>query len=201
MKIINCEQGSEEWQAVRLGRVTGSLFSQVLNKKTGRKTYMYKLAAERMTGILEEGYRNKFMDMGTENEPVARTFYELANATPVETVGFIELDEDIGVSPDGLVGDDGLIEIKCPLASTHIKNIMLGRVPAEYIPQIQGGLWVTGRKWCDFVSFNPNIKGPKYHCIRVERDEEYIENLKKECNRFVTELKAMVKTITESVPY
>lgn len=202
LTIIDCEQQSDEWFAARLGRVTASRFSDVLMGpgKSGYKTYMMKLLAERMTGMPQETYSNKAMENGIETEPQARDYYVGLQAAGqiVKQIGFIQLGEDVGASPDGLVGSDGLIEIKCPFPSTHLIYILKNKFPPQYKAQVQGQLWVTDRKWCDFISFNPEVAnrgGRPYWSIRVEHDEAYIENLKKAIEQFVYELKTLEEKV------
>ena len=195
MKIIDCQQQSEEWFAARLGKVTASKFSEVLNKKTGRGLYMRKLAAEILTGLAEESFHNKIMDNGAETEAEAKEYYSKLFGVEVNLVGFIEKDEWIGCSPDGLIGDDGTIEVKCPLGSTHIDYIIRNTMPPVYVPQIQGQLWVTGRQWCDFVSYVPAMSSKPLHSIRIKRDDEYILNLEAETNIFIKELKELIAKI------
>ncbi|MBN2591606.1 MAG: YqaJ viral recombinase family protein [Sedimentisphaerales bacterium] len=197
MQIIDCIQNSDEWYQARLGIVTSSNFHKVLNKKTGRGLYMRKLAAERLTGVPEESYKNANMENGNIVEDDARNFYAMANDCIVNQVGFVKRDDDVGCSPDGLVGDDGIIEIKCPLSSTHIENIITNKMPTEYIPQVQGILWITERQWCDFVSYDSKVYTKPIHIIRVERDNEYIVNLAAHVAVFVKELKAMINMIDE----
>jgi len=194
MIIHNCEQGSEEWFAVKCGKVSASHFGDVLNKKTGRRTYMLKVLAERMSGELMSGYSNKAMEDGIELEPVARECYEDIFG-PVQQVGFVELNDYVGCSPDGLIGDDGGLEIKASYPNTHIDYILSGKLPAVYVPQVQGNMWVTGRKWWDFVSFCPKIKDRPFWQIRVERDEKYIENLTAEVDRFINDMKELEQKI------
>lgn len=195
MKIVDCIQGSEEWWEAKLGFVSASNFSKVLNKKTGRKLYMRKVAAERLTGLREESYKNDIMEVGSETEAEARRYYETVNDCKVEQVGFVMRDEWVGGSPDGLISKDGLLEIKCVLSSTHIEIIISGKMPALHIPQVQGLLWVTDRKWCDFVSFDPRVLSQPMFCVRVERDTEYFKTLAGEVGVFVNELKAMIDKI------
>ena len=197
MKIIDCIQGSDEWFEARLGFVTASNFHKVLNKKTGRGLYMRKLAAERLTVLPEDSYKSDVMECGTETEQEARRFYEQANDCIIEQVGFVTRDEWVGGSPDGMVGKEGLIEIKCPLSSTHIENILSGKMPTTYIPQVQGLLWVTDRKWCDFVSFDIRVTSHPMFCVRVARDEEYITTLLLQVTQFVKELKEMIGKIDD----
>ncbi len=193
--IIDCVQGSEEWFEARLGFVTASNFHKALNKKTGRGLYMRKIAAERLTGCREESYKNEIMEYGTETEQEARKYYETANDCKIEQVGFVTKDEWIGGSPDGFVGEEGIIEIKCTLASTHIEHILSGKMPTKHIPQVQGLLWITDRKWCDFISFDPKVVSKPMFCIRVERDKDYFLTLAAEVGIFVGELKTMINKI------
>jgi putative phage-type endonuclease len=193
--IIYCEQGSLEWFAARLGRVTSGHFDDVLSNGSCHKTYMEKLLAERMTGERMENYTNKAMENGITLEPDARIYYEGLHGVTVEQVGLIQLGDDIAASPDGLVGDDGLIEIKCPFPNTHLHYILSGKLPSEYKAQVQGGLWVSGRQWTDFISFDPRVKSRPFWSIRVERDEKYIKDLAKAVQVFAEEL----QTLTEKV--
>lgn len=195
MKIVDCIQGTEEWFEARLGFVTASNFDKVLNKKTGRGLYMRKVAAERLTGLREESYKNEIMEAGSETEQEARHYYEIANDCDVKQVGFVMRDDSVGGSPDGLISKDGLLEIKCPLSSTHIEIIMSGKMPTVHIPQVQGLLWVTERKWCDFVSYDSRVLSQPMFTVRVERDVEYFKKLAGEVGVFVSELKAMIDKI------
>lgn len=197
MEVIECVQGSDEWWEARLGFVTSSNFHKVMNKRTGRGLYMRKVAAERLTGCREESYKNEIMEYGSETEQAARLFYEQANDCTIEQIGFVKRDDWIGGSPDGFIGKEGIIEIKCPLASTHIENILSGKMPTLHISQVQGLLWITERKWCDFVSFDPKVVSKPMFCIRVERDKEYFLTLAAEVGTFVGELKAMINKIDD----
>ena len=195
MNIVKCEQCSEEWFEARLGMVTASKFADILSKGVGRNTYLLKLAAERLTGITQDTYSNAVMERGIETELEAREYYEALNRCDVEVIGFVKLDDWIGASPDGLVGDDGLIEIKCPNTTTHISTILLGRSPSKYKAQIQGQLMVINRKWCDFVSFDPRMDANPFFCVRVKRDEKYIATLKEAIRQFVNELKDTISKV------
>lgn len=195
MEIVNCLQGSDEWYAARLGKVTASEFNKVLNKKEGRGLYMRKKASERLTGHGEESFHNKIMGNGSETEDEARECYRLVYDKRVQQVGFVILNDWVGASTDGLVETDGILEIKCPLGSTHIDYIIKDKMPTVYIPQVQGGLWVTGRKWCDFISYVPTLSSRPIHRIRIERDEDYIKNLELKTNEFVGELRLLIAEI------
>ena len=154
---------------------------------------MRKLCAERLTGCIDpNSFKNDIMECGSETEAEARQFYETVNDCKVEQVGFVMRDDDVGASPDGLVGDDGIIEVKCPLSSTHIETILSNKMPTLHIPQVQGLLWVTERLWCDFISFDPKVLSRPMFCVRVERDDKYIDIVVGEVERFVEELKEMV---------
>jgi putative phage-type endonuclease len=202
MIIHNCQQGSKEWFSVRKGKVTASCFSKAIAGGQGktRNAYMIQLLAEMMTDEIVETYTNGAMERGSEIEPFARDYYERMNNCMVEDVGFVELNEDVGASPDGIIGDDGIVEIKCPNSTTHIQNILSDKMPTTYIPQVQGQLWVTERKWCDFISFDPRVKNRPFWYKRILRDDEYIETLRKNIDKFVEDLKAMYAKLNES-PY
>ena len=196
MITVDCEQGSEMWFQARLGLVTASNFAQVLNKGAGRGDYMDILVAERWRGVREEAkYYDKNMKHGNDTEAEARDYYAMAHSCIVEQVGFVKRDDDIGGSPDGLVGEDGMIEIKCPMGKTHVKYKRMfktGKMPSCYVPQVQGLLWITERQWCDFVSYDPLSPTPLL-TIRVERDADCIANIAAQTALFVKELKEMVK--------
>lgn len=204
MNIIkDIEQGTAEWLELRKGYITASRFKDVLAKgrngapsKT-RQSYMYQLAAEIMSGEIEESYTNSYMEWGTEQEPHARELYELSNGLEVEEVTFIKLgDHRIGASPDGLVGDSGGLEIKCPKSSTQIETILKGELPSQYVSQVQGCLWVSGREWWDFVSFDPRIKGKSsYFEKRIYRDDKYIADLEAKVFEFETELMELLEEL------
>jgi putative phage-type endonuclease len=158
------EQRSEEWFKARLGKVTASRVADVLAKtKTGasasRTNYLTELVVERLTSQQSEFFTNEAMQWGTDTEPQARMAYEAEKGVLVDEVGFIDHSSilNFGCSPDGLVGEDGLIEIKCPNSKTHIETILSGKAPSKYIPQMQTQMAVTGKAWCDFVSFDPRL--------------------------------------------
>jgi putative phage-type endonuclease len=203
MQIIkNINQGTDEWHELRLGKVTASRLSDVISKGRGnapsktRASYMLQLAAERLTGEKEDSFSNKYMEWGNECEPQARSMYEFDSGNEVEEVAFVIHSDSFGVSPDGLIGDNGILEIKCPKTTTQIERYLKGKFPTEYKAQVQGQLLATNREWCDFVSFDPRISGEaQYFCIRVERDEEYISELFGKINDFVNELDEMMEKL------
>jgi predicted phage-related endonuclease len=177
--IHDVKQGSPQWNELRLGRPTSSEFDRLLTPKGKASTqavdYIYRLVAERVTGVALDPPTSKAMNRGTELEADAVAMYEFLTNNKTQLVGFVTDDlKRYGASPDRLVGEDGLLEVKCPMPHTHVRYLCEEGIPAEYKPQIQGQLFVTGRKWCDSISFCP---GFPTHIVRVERDEEYIANL------------------------
>jgi putative phage-type endonuclease len=199
------EQRTEDWLKERIGKITASRFEALLTQpktKAAREAgelsrtaigYMNGLLAEVVTGLPQEIPGNKAMEWGTLHEGDARIIYEDRKGVTVEQVGF-QTHPDIGecgCSPDGLVDPDGLIEIKCPFNSrVHLEYVLGGELPKEYVPQVQGQLWITGRKWCDFVSYDPRVTKLRdslrlaLWIHRVKRDEEYISELAAAVYRF-----------------
>jgi putative phage-type endonuclease len=190
------EQRSNEWMQSRLGRVTASRAADVMAKtKSGysasRANYMAQLITERLTGQPTEGFSSAAMQWGTDTEPQARTAYEMMTGRDVVEVGFIQHPtiDGFGASPDGLVGDDGLIEIKCPNTATHIETLLAEKVPSKYIIQMQVQMLCTGRSWCDFVSFDPRLPGNMvFWMSRVEADAEMQAEIEAEVRKFLAEL-------------
>ena len=200
-KIYTCEQGTEEWFNVRLGKISASHFSDVMAQGKGktRLDYMMKLVAEKLTGEKSENYSNGFMEWGVEYESQARDYYAELSGIEVEQVGFIESEEDVGCSPDGLVGEYGLIEIKCPKSTTHIQTILDNKMQTCYTAQVQGQLWVTGRKWCDWISYDPRVKGHEFFVTRIPRDEAYIAKIADAVKLFKAEMSDLIKQIEDSI--
>ena len=198
------EQGTPEWHQLRLGKVTASRVSDVMAKiKTGesasRKNYRAELVVQRLTGMPSESFTNAAMEWGTATEPMARIAYEIAKEVLVEQVGFIEHPTIamFGCSPDGLA-HDGMIEIKCPNSATHIEYLTDNKAPAKYINQMQCQMAVTGRKWCDFVSFDPRLpEDLQLFVVRVPRDDKYIGTMEVEVVEFLTEVEGMVNQLKE----
>jgi putative phage-type endonuclease len=198
MKIINCEQTSQEWFDARLGVPSASNFDQIITVKgepSKQKTkYLYKLAGEKVSGRIEDVYQNGVMLRGVEMEAEARQLYELITGSSVQQVGFCVTEGEAiyGASPDGMVGEHGLIEIKCPLVSTHVGYLLENVLPSDYYQQTQGQLLVTGRKWCDFVSYYPGLKPL---IVRVEPDKKFQKALEAELVKFCTELNEVINKI------
>lgn len=189
-------QGSPEWFAQRLGKVTASRLADVMAKvKSGeaasRATYRAELVAERLTGKAAEGFTNAAMKWGTECEPLARAAYEAEYGLLVAETGMVTHPRIpmSGASPDGLVSIDGLIEIKCPETKSHIDTILSGEAPSKYIPQMQWQMACTGRAWCDFVSFDPRMPADMQMFVRrVLRDDDLINAYEAEVTRFLGEI-------------
>lgn len=177
MRVCQYEQGTEGWLRDRLGCPSGSNFAKLITA-TGKAStqadgYVNLLIAERlMDGPAFEAKVTEWMTRGTELEPEARSFYEFASGNSVDQIGFCKHDTlECGVSPDGMIGSDGLLEIKCPAPSTHVSYLRKDDLPATYKQQVMGQMWVMEREWCDFVSYHPEMVAL---IVRVHRDEEYI---------------------------
>lgn len=198
------EQGTAEWLAVRCGKVTASRIGDLMARtKSGysasRANYAAQLITERLTGRVEQGYTNAAMQWGTEAEPRARQAYEERACCFVEQVGFIDHPtiRHSGASPDGLVDDEGLIEIKCPNTATHIETLLGSEVDRKYILQMQWQMACTGRRWCDFVSFDDRLP-PRMQLFvkRVSRDDTLIAEIESEVRAFLAELDSTVSKLT-----
>ena len=190
------EQGSPEWFEQRRGKVTASRIADIMAKtksgySTSRQNYLMQLLCERLTGKVEESFKSAAMQRGNDLEPEARNWYQLETGEIVEQVSFIDHPNinDAGASPDGLVGAEGLIEIKCPNTATHIETLRSKKPSDRYYKQMQWQMACTGRKWCDFVSFDNRLPDNlAYFCIRIDRNEEVIAEIEQEVTAFLLEL-------------
>jgi len=191
------EQRTEEWFAARLGKVTASKIADVMAKtKTGygatRAKYMDQLLDEIVTGQPTSGFTNAAMQHGIDTEPKARAAYELITGNEVVEVGFVDHPTILqaGASPDGLVGDDGMLEIKCPNTSTHRSFLVSGKIDRRYMLQMQWQMACCDRQWCDFVSFDDRLIDGSKHCkiVRVDRDDELIAEITAEVIKLLSEL-------------
>lgn len=202
MIVIEIDQLSTQWFAERAGIPTASNFDKIVTSKgepsKQAQKYMHQLAGESITGTKEETYSNFAMQRGIEMEPEARQLYEFVTGNKVDQVGFCYPDEQkrYGCSPDGLVGDDGLIEIKCTLLSTSVEYLIADKLPTTYVQQVQGELLITGREWCDFMSYFPGL--PPL-IVRVARDEKFIKKMAEELDRFCYDLAALIKSLKEKI--
>ena len=202
MIILNdIEQGSKEWFAARAGVVTMSELDKIITT-TGKesaqaKKYMYLKAGEKMIGTCESGYTNHHMDRGKELEAEARGYYELVNDVEVQEVGLCYKDETkrVSCSPDGLIGDDGGLEIKCRSLAIHMENLDKNKLPTGDYCQVQGSLWVTGRKWWSYLSYYP---GAKQLLIRVEPDFAFHRKIEVTVNSFLADLDELVERLANS---
>ena len=197
------EQGTDAWFQARLGKATGSRIADIVAKtKTGystsRENYMAQLICERMTGKVAESYSNSAMQWGTETEPLARDAYEVKTGLTVNQIGFVDHPTILmtGASPDGLVGDSGMIEIKCPNTATHIETLLSGKVPTKYITQMTWQMCCTGRHWTDFVSYDPRLpENLQLFIKRVEYDPKYAAELEQEVIKFLDEVEQKIKQL------
>ena len=193
---IAVQQGTPEWHQLRLGKVTASRVADILAKtKTGpsasRNNYLIELGFQRVTKTIEESYTNAAMEWGTQTEPQARVAYEVKTGNFVDQVPFVDHPTiaGFGCSPDGLVGSDGLIEIKCPNSATHWSYIKANEPPNKYFIQMQAQMAVTGAKWCDFVSFDPRMpERSQLLIVHVPRDPEFILYMEAEIKQFLSEV-------------
>ena len=206
MKILDFPQGSAEWAQARAGRVTASRIDAVLSRARDRKSegatrrnYKAQVISEILTGRPQEnGYTNKAIEDGIENEPLGRAAYELRQGFFVDQVGFVvhPTIERAGASPDGLAGSDGLVQIKCPYAATHIGYMLAGEVPAEYQPQMLWEMACTGRAWCDFVSYYRELPPHlQLFVVRFPRDDKRITEITAEVNVFLNEVDEIIERL------
>jgi putative phage-type endonuclease len=201
--MSDIEQGTDEWFAIRCGKVTASRVADVIaTTKSGysasRANYEAQLICEILTGKPAESYSNAAMQWGTETEPLARAQYELKTGNMVNQIGFVvhPIIEQAGASPDGLIGEDGCIEIKCPNTSTHLDTLLSQKVPSKYITQMTWQMVCTGRKWCDFVSYDPRLpENLQLYIERIELDQDYAKKLQNEVVMFLVEVNEKVEKL------
>lgn len=194
------EQYSDEWWAARLGKATASRISDIIAKTksswgASRANYEAELIAERLTGETGESFTNSAMQWGTDTEPQARVAYEFMTDRDIVEVGFVDHPriEMSGASPDGYVGHEGMVEIKCPKTAGHLATLLGASIPRKYTVQMQWQMACAGRAWCDFVSFDPRL--PVKHQLfvkRIERDAAMIEALEKDVREFLAEIEAKI---------
>lgn len=198
-------QGSAEWHSMRLGKVTASKVADVVARtKSGygasRANYMAQLIAERLTGVPTEGFTNAAMQWGTDTEPQARAAYEFLTDAEVQEVAFVDHPSIAmsGASPDGLVGDDGLVEIKCPNTATHLDTLLTGAIPAKYETQMFWQMACTGRAWCDFASYDPRLPASMSLFVqRLHRDDARIAELEQEVKTFLSEIETKLTALRQ----
>lgn len=198
---VDCTQQTPEWYDVRRGVLTASHFNKILTPKTQKVSAQAdavarRIVAEWLSGVAEQPPATQAMERGIMLEPEARAWYEFATGRTVEEVGFVFLNDkrEIGCSPDGLIGDDGGLEIKCLNGADHIEALANGQIPIDYVPQVQGCLWITGREWWDYVSYHPLMPS---EVIRVARDDTFIKSLEIAADYVLGLVEAMKRTLTE----
>lgn len=199
------EQRTDQWWEARLGKVTASRIADAVAKTksgwgAGRANYLAELVAERLTGVSANGYTNAAMQWGIDTEPEARSAYQFYRDADVVEVGFIDHPriDMAGASPDGLVGDEGMVEIKCPQTSTHIDTLLGTPIADKYIKQMQWQMACCERQWTDFVSYDPRMpEDLKLHVERVDRDDGLIAQLEADIRTFLAELDAKVEALTK----
>ena len=197
------EQGTAEWLMQRCGKVTASRIADLMAKtKSGwsssRANYAAQLIAERLTGKVAESFTNGAMQWGTQTEPEARRAYEFFVDRDVQEVGFIPHPtiEMAGASPDGLVGTDGMLELKCPLTATHIDTLLTGSIPDKYRKQMMFQMACTGRQWCDFASYDPRMcESMRLFVQRVERNDEEITEIEDAVRAFLADIDNTVNAL------
>jgi putative phage-type endonuclease len=197
------EQGTAEWHQIRLGKVTASRVADVMAKtKTGpsasRTNYMAQLLCERLTGNPTEGFTSAAIAHGTATEPEARLAYSFHHDADVTEIAFVAHPTIAmaGASPDGLIGSDGLLEIKCPNTSTHLDTLASGKPAGKYVTQMQWQMACTGRQWCDFASYDPRLpEHLRLFVTRVPRDNELIAEMEAEVTAFLSELDARIEDL------
>jgi len=207
METYLMQQGTDAWHEIRCGKVTASRVADIIAKtKTGhsasRANYMAQLVCERLTKTQAESFTNAAMEHGITQEPFARAAYEAAQGVMVEEVGFVRHPsiEWAGASPDGLVGDDGLVEIKCPNTLTMIETLLSQKVPGKYFTQMQFQLACTRRKWCDYVVFDPRMPAKAQLFVkRVDRDDTYIAEIEAEIVKFLAEVQSQVNQLNQYI--
>lgn len=188
------EQNSLEWFDLRKGKFTASTFKDLFMKTDtqGYKDAIYKVAYERLTDESPESFSNEWMQRGTELEPEARAWYEFEKQVDVVSGGFFEYNSWIGASPDGLVGDSGLIEIKCPKFSTMMDYLIKKELPKTYYYQVHGQLLVTDRQWCDFVAYHPKLKPL---ILRIERNSEIDKEILEKLFKAIKEVEQIINKL------
>jgi len=193
MKAYDFKQGTEEWFTARMGKLTASDAQSIQANGKGLKTLVYKKAAEILSGAREESYTNPDMERGNELEDLARSSYEMQTGNKVKQVGFCESDEHTGASPDGLIDDDGLVEIKCPRNYKYVEFLYTKKIDTGYAWQMQMQMLVTGRKWCDYAVFNKAFND--IIIVRVERDEAKIDKIKTGLENGISQINEIIKQV------
>jgi len=199
MREFNFEQGTDEWLQSRLGCPSGSGFDKLITgggkPSTQADNYINQLIAEKLTGEATYVKKTEWMERGNELEPDARSYYELATGNTVTEKGFCKHDKlECGVSPDGVIGSEGLVEIKCPSPSVHVAYLRGGVVPTKYRQQTQGQMWIMEAEWLDFVAYHPSMP---VLIVRSYRDEKYIDLLAAEVEKACETIETQYQKLKE----
>lgn len=201
-KILTMEQGSLEWDLARLGKVTGSRVDGALAKRTtqGYQTLKAEIIAERLTNQAKS-FTAPAVAWGHEWEDMARREHALIHSWPIKQVGFVELNENMGCSPDGLINDDGMVQYKCPKnSSVHVRTLLTREVPKEYYPQLQWELFTTGRQWTEFVSFDPRMPEELRLCVlHVKVDQEFQKMMVESVTAFLEDVRKDQEKLQEMI--
>jgi putative phage-type endonuclease len=208
MPSVDVIQGTDEWLAMRAGMFTASRAKVLTKTKAGkysekRDSYLMEVVMGRLTGLNPEAYVSAAMEWGIQNEPLAKAAYENLKDVVVEPGGFAihPKIEFFGASPDGLIGNDGLLECKCPNTVTHLEYLLAGVVPDDYKPQMLAQMACTGRQWCDFVSYDPRLpKKLRLFVKRLERDEKAISEMESEVTKFLSEVDDLLLRLRQDDP-
>lgn len=200
--IDDIAQGTPEWHLMHGSVPSASCFDKIITT-TGkvsaqRKDYMCQLAGVRVFEVYEDTFKSTHMQTGIEREQAAKDLYQVITGSPLHDVGFCYFDErrDRGCSPDALIGNGGVLEVKSPMLKTHVKYLLAGKLPTAYFCQVQGGLYITGHKWAHFMSFFPDAEPL---ILKVERDQQFIDKLDKAITDFNIELAMMVRKLKEAL--
>jgi len=198
------EQGTPEWHALRCGKVTASRVADIMRSGKGnapsasRARYMGELAAERLTGVAQKTFKSADMQWGNDTEDQARSVFAFERGLNVETIAFVEHStiEMSGASPDGIIGDDGLVEFKCPASHTHISTLLSDKINPDYVRQMQWQMACPGRQWCDFASYDPRMPAEmSLYVTRFYRDDAAIAAMEEAVTDFIIELGDMVRDL------
>lgn len=204
MIVLDCPQRSDEWRQARVGRLCGSRAGDMLatlksgGEAASRRDLRVQLALERILNVSQEnGYLNADMERGIALEADALAMYEARTGQLLRSVGYVMHDSLLaGCSPDGLVGDDGLVEVKCPRSANHLAYWKAGTVPKDHLPQIVHGLWITERRWCDFISYDDRFpESLQFFCVRYPRNDVEVQLYQRNVEAFLAEVEAEVQTI------
>ncbi len=195
MRFYNIEQGTDEWFALRQGKFTASCIKDLFMGTTtaGYEKAIHKVVFERLSGErVESEFKSAYMQRGNDLEQEARDKYSLLTFNKVDNGGFFEFNEWAGASPDGLIGEDGILEIKCPAYNTMINYLIKKELPKEYYYQVHSQILITGRKYCDFFAYHPNLEN---FILRVNRDEKICKEIEKKIKESTLKAQSIIKQL------